>query len=102
MKIETSTKDLLFGQRKISYELSISPRRKLRIVVKPNLSVTVHAPEGQTGAAIEDAIHSKGSWIVRQLDELSIFLPLPTPQRYVSGETLGLLGASISVQSGQR
>lgn len=98
MKTDLSTRYLLFGTRKIPYELSISTRKKLRIVVKPNLSVKVNAPHGQTDSAIEDAVQSKGSWIIRQLDELSEFLPLPIPQRYVSGETLVYLGRQYRIK----
>lgn len=81
-----------YGARRIAYELRISDRKKLRITVRPDLSVRVEAPTGYSNEEIEEAVRSKGRWLVKQLDEIAAFHPLPKPYQFVSGETLVYLG----------
>lgn len=100
---EAADQVLHFGKRKIVYRLSTSDRKRLRISVRPDLSVTVNAPLGQSAEAIERAVESKAYWIARKLDELSEFHPLPTPHRYVGGETFVYLGRQyrLKIQEGE-
>ena len=94
---------LRFGQREIVYKLSESARKRLRISVRPDLSVRVDVPLGQSEAAIKKALQSKAVWIARKLDELAAFHPLPAPYRFISGETFVYLGRQyrLKVQSGE-
>jgi predicted metal-dependent hydrolase len=92
MKIEPAERVVIYGERRISYVLRFSDRKRLRIVVKPNLEVAVSAPNGSTEAEIATAVRSKAPWIVKQLSEFRDFHPLPTPHKFISGETFVYLG----------
>ena len=92
MKTDHGERKIIFGSREIPYQLHTMPRKRLRIVVRPDLSVRVEAPEGCREEHISEAVKSKGRWIIRQLDEIAAFHPLPQPYRYISGETLVYLG----------
>lgn len=95
---------LEYGSRRIPYELSISDRKKLRIVVHPDLSVDVHAPTGYSHDEITKVILSKGRWLVKQLNEVAAFHPLPGPYRFLSGETFLYLGRQyrLRVSEGEK
>ena len=98
-----SDRVLNYGTRRIAYRLRVMPRKRLRIVVTPNMVVRVNAPEGFTEEEILKAIQSKASWIARQLDEIEDFHPLPSPHQYLSGETFMFLGRQyrLRVEEGE-
>jgi len=95
---------LEYGERRIPYRLRFGARRRLRIVVRPDLTVLVDAPTGFGEADVGEAIRSKAPWIVRHLDALDKFHPLPSPHRFVSGETFVYLGRQyrLKVEIGQK
>jgi hypothetical protein len=70
---------LTYGARKIAYQLCVMPRKRLRIVVTPDMSVRVYAPDAFSEEEILGAIQSKAPWIARHLDAMKDFHPLPTP-----------------------
>jgi len=86
------TEVLRYGEREISYTLERTARKRLRIVVRPDLSVRVAAPLEAEDVEVQRAMRGKAAWIARQIDALEAFHPLPTPGRYVSGETIRYLG----------
>ena len=92
MKTKATEMVLLYGERKIPYRLQFSDRKKLRVVVKPDLSVLVESPKGFTEDEAAEAVHSKSRWITRQLNQFEEFHPLPTPHKFISGETFVYLG----------
>ncbi len=92
MKTEAESRTLQFGSRRIQYTLHQSKRKRLRIVVSPDLTVDIFAPINKTDDQIRSAIQKKGPWIVKKLDKLETFHPLPAPKHYISGETLVYLG----------
>ncbi len=92
MKTDLGERYVSFGSREIPYRLQTMARKRLRITVRPDLSIRVDAPEGFTEEEISEAVRSKGRWLVRQLDEIAAFHPLHQTYRYVSGETLVYLG----------
>ncbi|MFC1532265.1 M48 family metallopeptidase [Thermodesulfobacteriota bacterium] len=104
MKIKSKEHIFDFGSRKISYRLYRADRKKLRIVVSPDLSVDVFAPKTATDPHIRKAIKKKAPWIARSIDKLEGYHPLPTPKRYVSGETLVYLGRQyrLKVENGNK
>jgi len=92
MKTEPAAYDLLFGSRKIPCRLHRVDRKRLRVVVSPELTVDVYAPAGAVDEAVHAALQSKAPWIARTLDRLAAHHPLPGPRQYLSGETLLYLG----------
>ena len=81
-----------FGTRKIIYNLHREDRKRLRIVVTPELTVDVFAPTTAGEAQIHAALMKKAAWIVRKLEVLEAFHPLPVTNQYISGETIMYLG----------
>lgn len=95
---------LVYGERRIPYQLRRSDRKVLRIVVRPDLTVTADAPRGATDEEVDAALRSKARWVARQVESFRAFQPLPVPQRFVSGETLVYLGRQyrLKVEQGER
>jgi len=81
-----------YGNSRIEFNLTYSTRKTLGIVVRPDASVDVTAPEGSTLEHIKALVHKRGHWILRQQQDLARY-PDPAPARdYVSGETYTCLG----------
>ena len=91
-QLPTANCQLQFGSRRIEYRLHRADRKRLRIVVSPDLSVDVYAPHAATDEAVLAAIRNRAPWISRALDRAGDFHPLPCPKKYVSGETFMFLG----------
>jgi len=92
MKSEPLKQTMEFGSRKIPYRLHRADRKRLRIVVSPDLMVDIFAPKSATDEALKAAITKKGPWLARTLDKLEDYQPLPIPKNYLSGETFMYLG----------
>lgn len=93
-----------FGARKITYTLHRQDRRRMRIVVAPELTVDVFAPATVDEAQIRAALMKKAAWIAGKLDALESYHPLPAPKKYISGETLVYLGRQyrLKVENGPK
>jgi len=85
-------RSLQFGSRRVEYRLHREERKRLRIVVSPNLSVDIYAPLAVNEEAILTAVRTRAPWICRALDHAADYHPLPSPKQYVSGETFMFLG----------
>lgn len=81
-----------FGSMVIAFSLTRSHRQRIKISVSPDKQITVEAPENRDMPEILARVHRRGAWIIRQLEFFRRFQPLPTPRRYVSGETHLYLG----------
>ncbi|MBN2568152.1 MAG: M48 family metallopeptidase [Deltaproteobacteria bacterium] len=92
MKTDFKEHVIQFGNREIPYRLHWAVRKRMRIVVNPELTVDVYAPLFAEDERISQALQKKAPWIARMLDKQETYHPLPTPQRYVSGETFVYLG----------
>ncbi|MDD5207342.1 MAG: SprT family zinc-dependent metalloprotease [Desulfobacterales bacterium] len=92
MKAESQGHLIQFGRRRIPYLLHRSQRKSLRIVVRPDMTVNVYAPMGATDDEVHSALSKKGHLIARAIDKFEAYQPLPSPRRFVSGETLAYLG----------
>lgn len=92
MKTETPVRILEYGARRIPYQLLRSWRKRLRLVVLPNLEVRAHAPAWVSERDVHRAVKKKAHWIARHLDRFQAFHPLPVLPRYISGETFLYLG----------
>ena len=104
MRNDKSIKAIVFGTRKISYNLQRQARKRMRIAVLPELTVDVFAPITANEEQIEAALMKKAAWIAGKLDALERYHLLPTPKKYISGETLVYLGRQyrLKVQQGGR
>jgi len=92
MKTNPTHHTLNCCERTIPYQVHRGDRKTLRIVVSPELTVSVFAPKRAGTEAIQAVVEKKGPWIVRKLDELKKRHPLPQPKQYISGETHLYLG----------
>jgi len=101
MKTKAVGRTIDFGSRKIAYTLHRSDRKRLKIVVAPELTVDVFAPKTADEKTVQAAIMKKASWIARKLDSLASYHPLPSPKRYISGETLVYLGRQYRLKVAQ-
>lgn len=104
MKTEASEQILAYGERKISYRLQFSDRKRLRITVRPDLSVVANAPSRFSENEALEAVRAKANWILKQLAAFQQFHPLPTPHKFISGETFVYLGRQyrLKVEAGQQ
>jgi predicted metal-dependent hydrolase len=104
MKIKSAEHIIDFGSRKIPYRLHRADRKHLRIVVSPELTVDIFAPRSAGDEQIQAAIRKKTPWIAKTIEKLEGYYPLPTPKRYLSGETFVYLGRQyrLKVQNDSR
>ncbi len=104
MKTETQAHTIYFGDREISFSLQRNSRKRLKIVVTPELGVEVVAPRTATDDQVLAAVHKKAFWITQKLEKQAACHPMPTPRQYVSGETLVYLGRQyrLQVETGAR
>jgi hypothetical protein len=103
MRIDGAMNVIDFGNRKISYNLHRQDRKRMRIVVGPELTVDVFAPANSDEEQIQVAVIKKAAWIAGKLDALERYHPLPAPKKYISGETLVYLGRQyrLKVEQGR-
>lgn len=92
MKTEAIEHVIEYGSRRIPYRLRRSDRKRLRIVVKPDLTVTADAPRSFSALEVAEAVQSKAKWVAKQVASFEDFHPLPTPHKFISGETFVYLG----------
>lgn len=79
--------EVQWGGRRLVYSLVHSDARRLRIVVRPDGTLSVFAPRSADAAAVMERVQRRGDWIVRQLDRFARWRPKTPPRQYVSGET---------------
>ena len=101
MRIDDVMNVIEFGTRRIKYNLHREDRKRLRIVVAPELTVDVFAPASADEEQVQAAVMKKAAWIVRKLDGLEKYHPLPAPKKYISGETLVYLGRQYRLKVAQ-
>jgi predicted metal-dependent hydrolase len=104
MKAESRDQFIQFGRRQIPYSLNFSQRKRLRVVVYPDLTVDVFAPISATDQEVRSALTRKAHLIARAIDKFEAYQPLPRPKRFISGETLSYLGRQyrLKVEKGSR
>ncbi len=93
MKADAPTENTIrFGTRDIPYQLIREQRKRVRILITPDLTVSVSAPKRAADNVIAGILHKKARWIAKKLDEMKAFHPIPGPKQYLSGETFRYLG----------
>lgn len=86
------THAICFGGEIIPFRLTFRTRSKLAITVHPDRQVEVVAPASSDIDQVLERVRKRGAWIFRQRRYFEQFQPLPTPRRYISGETHLYLG----------
>ena len=89
---DTNLQTLQYGTTTIEYEIVYAERRTLAIHVHPDLRVTVEAPSHTTSEVIEERVHNRAAWILRQQRNFARYGFDQPPREYVSGETHYYLG----------
>jgi predicted metal-dependent hydrolase len=104
MRADSGDHIIQFGRRQIPYRLIPSRRKRLRVAVHPDLTVAVFAPMGATDQQVRSALSRKAHLIAKAIDKFDDYQPLPSPRRFVSGETLSYLGRQyrLKVEKGTR
>lgn len=78
--------------RPIQYQLRRADRKTLSISVEPDRRVVVIAPVSADRDAVDARVRRRATWIRRQQRYFETLPPLPTPRRWISGETHRYLG----------
>jgi predicted metal-dependent hydrolase len=86
------SEQITYGSTTINYSLDFAERKSLGIKVYPDKSVAVTAPINASIEKINEKIHSKAAWIIKQQDFFLSFHPLTPTRKFVSGETHLYLG----------
>jgi predicted metal-dependent hydrolase len=83
-----------FGTTTIDYELVFSKRKTFAVHVYPDCSVVVDAPLDTSLSEVEQRVHHRSAWILRQQRQFqqSPAAKVALPRRYVSGEAYRYLG----------
>jgi predicted metal-dependent hydrolase len=81
-----------YGKRTIEYSLLFAERKTLEIAVHPDRRVVVKAPLNSDLSVIEQKLHKRARWILRQLTFFEQFNPKTPERRYVRGESHLYLG----------
>ncbi|KPK90624.1 MAG: hypothetical protein AMJ88_15760 [Anaerolineae bacterium SM23_ 63] len=83
---------LSYGKQQFVVNVVTADRKRLSITVHPDLRITAKAPTGYEPEVIRQRLEKRASWIAKQLDFFKGFQPLPTPRKFISGETHYYLG----------
>ena len=85
-------KTIHFGKEAFQVTIKFENRRKLKIIVYPDLRVEAKAPLGKDISDVISKIKHRSRWIIKQHDYFRQFVPRLPERRYVSGETFYYLG----------
>jgi len=83
---------LTYGKRQFVVDVVTEKRKRLSVIVHPDLRITAKAPAGYELEVICKHLEKRASWMARQLDFFEQFQPLPLARKFVSGETHYYLG----------
>ena len=92
MSGKSTLHSLIYGNTTIEYTLTHTVRETLAVHVHPDTSVTVEAPLEREFAEVEQRVHQRAAWIVKQQREFRRYSVEFPPRLYVSGETHRYLG----------
>lgn len=81
-----------FGRERIRYRITESDRSTLAIEVHPDRSVEVKAPRKTDPLQIQNRVHRRAGWILRQQDFFLSYEPRTPVRYYLSGETHAYFG----------
>lgn len=85
-------RELKFGSRIISYELTFRDRKTMGVKVYPDCSVKVVASLDTPFDKIKTKLKSRAPWIIKQQNEFLSYHPLTPKRKFINGETHLYLG----------
>lgn len=87
------TKDhIQYGATIIEYDIEFAQRKTLGIIVKPDGTICLKAPVNATLEQIQQKVHKRASWILKQKRFFESFGTPMTKRQYISGESHLYLG----------
>jgi predicted metal-dependent hydrolase len=81
-----------YGATIIDYDIEFAQRKTLSICVNPDSSVCLRAPIDATLEQIQQKVHKRASWILKQKRFFESFGTSTTKRHYISGESHLYLG----------
>ena len=81
-----------YGATIIDYDIEFASRKTLSICVNPDSSVCLKAPVDATLEQIQQKVHKRASWILKQKRFFESFGTSTTKRQYISGESHLYLG----------
>jgi Predicted metal-dependent hydrolase len=84
--------NIQYGATVINYDIEFLKRKTLSICVNPNGTIRLKAPEDATLEQIQQKVHKRARWILRQKRYFESFGPRTTQRQYISGESHLYLG----------
>ena len=81
-----------YGATIIDYDIEFAQRKTLSICVNPDSSVCLKAPIDATLEQIQQKVHKRASWILKQKRFFESFGTSTTKRQYISGESHLYLG----------
>lgn len=81
-----------YGATIIDYDIEFAQRKTLSICVNPDSSVCLRAPIDATLEQIQQKVHKRASWILKQKRFFESFGTSTTKHQYISGESHLYLG----------
>ena len=81
-----------YGATIIDYDIEFAQRKTLSICVNPDSSVCLRAPIEATLEQIQQKVHKRASWILKQKRFFESFGTSTTKRQYISGESHLYLG----------
>lgn len=85
-------REIQFGLSTIHYTVQLSKRKTLSIIVTPDGLVIVKAPDDASTERINEKVHKRASWILKQQHYFRSFGEHTPERRYISGESHLYLG----------
>lgn len=81
-----------YGATIIDYDIEFAQRKTLSICVNPDSTVCLKAPINATLEQIQQKVHKRASWILKQKRFFESFGTSTTKRQYISGESHLYLG----------
>lgn len=96
--------EIPYGKRKFFVQVEWSKRKRIAVIVQPNLLIKARVPTGVDWVTINKFLMKKAAWIAKQIDFFGRFHPLPVHRRYISGETHLYLGKQyrLKIKTGKK
>ena len=86
-----------YGATIIDYDIEFVPRKTLSICVNPDTTVCLKAPVGATMEQIQQKVHKRAGWILKQKRFFESF-GTPTTKRQLLVENRSIFGTPVYAQ----